>query len=225
MLKPIRKNTYKKQPWPTKDAMAQVYEMKLWGGEEHDFYSGEGSHKEQLVKPYVNVVSSFLSSFTNPPTVCDLGCGDFNVGAQLLSYAKRYTAVDIVPALIVRNKQKFNHPNLSFDCLNIAEDTLPKADVVVIRQVLQHLSNKEIKAAIKKLEKYKYIILTEHIPNGEFEPNQDIISGQGIRLKKKSGVDITKEPFNLKYVESKDLLMVPLEKKLGVIKTTLYSTY
>lgn len=69
-----------KKPWPTKDAMEQVYEMKLWGGNKSDFYSGEGSHHPDIINPYIDVLTSFLTSFKNPLTVCDLGCGDFNVG-------------------------------------------------------------------------------------------------------------------------------------------------
>ena len=38
-----------KKPWPTKDAMEQVYEMKLWGNNASDFYSGIGSHHPELV--------------------------------------------------------------------------------------------------------------------------------------------------------------------------------
>ncbi len=33
-----------KTPWPTKAAMEQVYEQNFWGGDNADFYSGEGSH-------------------------------------------------------------------------------------------------------------------------------------------------------------------------------------
>ncbi|MGB0982287.1 MAG: WecB/TagA/CpsF family glycosyltransferase [Winogradskyella sp.] len=73
-----------KQPWPTKDAMTQIYEMKLWGGQDFDFYSGDGSHNHEIVKPYLNAVSSFLKSFKKPLTVCDLGCGDFNIGKEFV---------------------------------------------------------------------------------------------------------------------------------------------
>ena len=31
--------------------------------------------------------------------MCDLGCGDFNVGKELVKHAKRYVAVDIVADL------------------------------------------------------------------------------------------------------------------------------
>ncbi|MGY6647735.1 class I SAM-dependent methyltransferase [Wenyingzhuangia sp. IMCC45574] len=212
----------KKQPWPTKDAMQQVYDLHLWGGKEHDFYSGEGSHSEEIVKPYVKVVAEFLQSFVIPITVCDLGCGDFNIGKQLLPFAKEYTAVDIVPALIARNQELFTAENLQFQCLDIATATLPQADCVIIRQVLQHLSNAEVKAVVEKLYQYKYIILTEHLPTGEFKPNKDIISGQGIRIKKKSGVNLLVEPFNLQVTEAKELLTIPLEHNKGRIVTTLY---
>ena len=68
-----------KKPWPTRAAMEQVYAMKLWGGGTLDFYSGEGSHHPDIVNPYIAVLTSFLSSFKDPVSLCDLGCGDFNV--------------------------------------------------------------------------------------------------------------------------------------------------
>ena len=62
-----------KKPWPTKDAMEQVYAMQLWGKDESNFYSGDGSHDPKIVNPYIEVVTSFLTSFESPLTVCDLG--------------------------------------------------------------------------------------------------------------------------------------------------------
>ena len=79
-----------KRPWPTKDAMEQVYEKNLWGSNKTHFYSGIGSHDPKIIDPYINVVTSFLSSFKNSIVVCDLGCGDFNVGKDLVKYTKKY---------------------------------------------------------------------------------------------------------------------------------------
>jgi len=213
----------KKKPWPTKDAMEQIYEMNLWGTNNTDFYSGEGSHHPEIVNPYVDEVRSFLSSFERPLTVCDLGCGDFNVGEKLVACAEKYIAVDIVESLINRNKTLYKADNLEFQCLDIATDDLPKADCVLLRQVLQHLSNKEIQSIVEKLYDYKYVILTEHLPEGEFIANKDIISGQGIRLKKKSGVDLLKAPFNFKVKSSTELLSITLKK--GKIVTTLFEVF
>ena len=211
-----------KTPWPTKLAMEQVYEKNLWGGNKADFYSGEGSHHPEIVNPYIAAVSSFLTSFKTPLTVCDLGWGDFNVGKALVPHTKKYVAVDIVPSLITRNKETFKATNLEFHCLDIAVATLPAGDCAILRQVLQHLSNTEIQSILNKLAAYKYVILTEHLPKGDFAPNKDIISGQGNRLKVQSGVNILASPFNFKVKEETKLSAVVLEDGKGVIVTTLF---
>ena len=46
-------NIFKKQPWPTKEAMIQIYEKNLWGGNSTEFYSGEGSHLPNIIQPYI----------------------------------------------------------------------------------------------------------------------------------------------------------------------------
>ncbi len=214
-----------KQPWPTKAAMQQVYKNNLWGSNASNFYSGEGSHLPELVNPYIEAVTSFLTAFKNPLVVCDLGCGDFNIGQQLVKHTKTYIAIDIVPDLIAYNKTIFKTPNLEFKCLDIAVDDLPSADCVVLRQVLQHVSNTEVQKIVQKLAYYKYVILTEHLPEGNFMPNKDLISGQGIRLKKQSGLDLLVAPFNLKVKAVQLLLSVVLENGKGVVVTTLYEIF
>ena len=211
-----------KKPWPTRAVMEQVYELRLWGDEKTKFYSGSGSHQLDIVKPYIVAVISFLTSFKTPISVCDLGCGDFNVGKELVVYTKKYVAIDIVAPLIVFNKEKFKESNLEFHCLDIAVADLPLGDCAIIRQVLQHLSNGEVQAIINKLLNFKYLILTEHVPEGAFIPNKDIISGQGIRFKKKSGINLLAPPFHLKVKEEKQLIAFPLEGNKGILVTTLY---
>lgn len=212
-----------KKPWPTKDVMNQIYDRHLWGGKDHDFYSGWGSHDSKIRKPYLDNVTSFLKSFQESLTVCDLGCGDFNIGKQLVKHSKKYIAIDIVETLIERNKTLFKSDYLEFHCLDIAKDKLPNADCIILRQVLQHLSNVEIQRILEKLKDYKYIIITEHIPIGHFIPNKDIISGQGIRLKQNSGVDLLKPPFNLKINYAKHLTTYYLESPAkSQITTILY---
>ncbi|MDN3664466.1 class I SAM-dependent methyltransferase [Algibacter miyuki] len=213
----------KKTPWPTKDAMTQVYDMKLWGGTGFDFYSGEGSHNPEIIEPYLQVLTAFLKSHKSLLTVCDLGCGDFNIGKHLTQFTKTYFAIDIVESLIERNKILFQEENLEFQCLNIVEAPLPQADCVILRQVLQHLSNAEIEKVAKKLMNYKYVILTEHVPTGDFTPNKDIISGQGIRIKKNSGVNLLEPPFNLKVQEATKLGEHILNDGKGQIVTWLFT--
>ncbi len=225
MEKQENKTKKEKLPWPTKDAMEQVYAMKLWGDNNSDFYSGAGSHSPEIVDPYVEVLISFLTSFPSPIVVCDLGCGDFNVGKHLVKHTKKYIAVDIVSELIVHNQENFEEENLEFHCLNIAEDNLPSGDCALLRQVLQHLSNAEIQSILKKLTNFKYVILTEHVPDEDFIPNKDIISGQVIRIKKQSGVNLLAPPFNFKVKEERQLVSIKLKGGKGRIITTLYTIF
>lgn len=212
-----------KTPWPTKAVMTQIYHQYLWGGQNHDFYSGEGSHLQSIVAPYVKSVIEFLETHGNKLIVCDLGCGDFNIGKQLLPYTNYYYGIDIVDNLIERNKKQFDFENLEFRCLDISKDELPKANVVIIRQVFQHLSNTEIKCILDNLNYCKYLILTEHLPQGKFVPNIDIIANLGNRLKVKSGVDITESPFNFKSSTNQVLNEVFLEDGNGIIETRLFT--
>ena len=225
VLEPISMTKKNKKPWPTKDVMNQIYELKLWGGKDFDFYSGSGSHNSKITIPYINALLSFLKAHNPPLTVCDLGCGDFNIGKELVKYSKKYYAIDIVKKLIDRNKSLYKSDKLEFSCLDIVSDNLPFADCVIIRQVLQHLSNAEILSVVKKLSAFKYIILTEHIPFGNFTSNKDIISGQGIRLKQNSGVNILDAPFNLKIKGQKLLDEYILENGKGRIITTFYEVF
>ena len=214
-----------KKPWPAKDVMNQIYEMNLWGGNQFDFYSGIGSHDAKIIDPYLKVIIAFLESYNWSLIVCDLGCGDFNIGKHLTKYSKKYIAIDIVENLTKRNKNLYKDHNLEFYCLDIINDKLPSGDCIILRQVLQHLSNKDIEKVIKKITIYKYIILTEHIPLGNFVSNKDIISGQGIRLKQNSGVNILDAPFNLKIKDQKQLEEHILENNKGRILTTLFKVF
>lgn len=215
----------KKTPWPTKAVMNQIYEQHLWGGESYDFYSGEGSHDLNIIKPYLDAVIRFLKSHHNQLRICDLGCGDFNVGKQLTPYTKNYMAVDIVEALIERNKTLFKADNLEFYCLDISKDPLPTGDCAILRQVLQHLSNAEIQNILHKLKLYKFVIITEHIPVGDFVANKDRISGQGIRLKLNSGVDVLKAPFNFQVKQSQQLCESITDDGKSEILTTLLTCF
>jgi SAM-dependent methyltransferase len=211
---------------PSAKVFSAVYDQGKWGKtSDGDFYSGSGSHKPDLVLPYVNSTAAFLRSLEEQPSVVDLGCGDFNIGRQLRPYCGRYIACDVVPQLIERNAARFCDQDVEFRCLDIAKDPLPQADVACLRQVLQHLDNDNIQAIVRQLSQYRFVIVTEHLPSGDsFIPNKDKKTGCMIRLLSDSGVVLTAAPFNLKIKSSAVLCTIPqeLSRRPGVIKTILY---
>lgn len=109
--------------------------------------------------------------------------------------------------------------------MDIAVDDLPSGDCALLRLVLQHLSNAQVQSILSKLTDYKYVILTEHLPEGDFIPNKEIISGQGIRLKKQSGLNLLAPLFSFKVKEEKQLLSVVLNDRKGIIVTTVYTIF
>lgn len=210
-----------------KEAFTKIYTEGLWGkSNDSGFYSGTGSHTSEIVSAYVNAVEKFLTSFEKKPDVVDLGCGDFAVGLQIRDLCANYVACDVVEQLILYNKEKFKELSVDFRVLDITTDELPTGNVVFIRQVLQHLSNKKISAVLHKLQKYRYIILTEHLPaNANFDANLDIPIGAGIRLslgKEGSGVVLTRKPFNFK--PTREIILCEVSEEGGVIRTILYES-
>jgi len=206
------------------DMFSGVYANSRWGKSSDPttpFYSGLGSHDPGLVTPYVASVRQFLATFPDKPSVVDLGCGDFHIGSRIRDTASGYVACDIVPALIERNRSAFAQMEVDFRCLDLTRDPLPEGDVAFVRQVFQHLSNENIQKALDQITAtYQYLVVTEHVPLGNFVPNIDKKDDHTIRLDYGSGVDITKPPFRFSPLFAKTLCQV--NGYGGCIVTTLY---
>ena len=133
-------------------------------------------------------------------------------------------ARDVAPALIERNRREFAALDVDFDTLDMIDDALPAGDLVMIRQVLQHLSNAQISRVVAKLGQYKFAIITEHLPGLErFTPNLDKPMGDGIRSGLFSGVVLTAAPFGLKPLSERVICEVQDTcNPETIIRTTLY---
>jgi len=204
------------------EAFGEIYRDHHWGGEDQPFYSGSGSHNPSIVTPYVTAVSAFLARFKHPPTVVDLGCGDFHVGAQVRDQCGTYIACDVVPDLIEFNRSRYAGRDVDFRTHDLTQEPVPNCDVVFIRQVLQHLSNADILRGLQYLKgRCRYLVVTEHIPKAkDFPPNQDKPSGASIRLDFGSGVVLTAPPFNLQPLTTECLCEVA--EYDGVVRTSVY---
>ena len=202
-----------------------IYAGRRWGRSADPadrFVSGRGSRDPAIIDPYVTSVQAFIQSLGFKPSALDFGCGDFTVGARIRHLFDHYTACDVVRPLIEHNQQRFRHLHVDFRTLDISRDPLPEADVGMVRQVLQHLSNDLIARFVAAVpHSCRYLICTEHLPAvAGFTPNHDKPTDAGIRLNIGSGVDLTKPPFSLAVVSEHTLCTVP--QLGGLIVTTLY---
>jgi 2-polyprenyl-3-methyl-5-hydroxy-6-metoxy-1,4-benzoquinol methylase len=184
------------------DIFSKIYKKKIWGGSNTSFYSGSGSHDKKLKGRYCKEIAIFCSSFKNKPDVLDLGCGDFSIGKSIRKNFKRYYAFDVVKNLIEYNKKKFKNLNVIFKKKDATHDNLPKTDIIIIREVFQHLSNENINKILKKVQnKCKYLIITEVVSaKKNYKANLDQKNGPiAKRAYNGSGVEISKPPFNFKF--------------------------
>jgi SAM-dependent methyltransferase len=219
-VRPVIRTLYRRLT-PPSQLFRKIYRQNVWGGKEGEYYSGNGSHAENAVGPYLQAVGRYLKSLS-PKVVVDLGCGDFNVSRHLVPFASRFVGCDVVRDVIRQNRRSF--PGVEFRCVDIARDRLPEGDVCIVRQVFQHLDNRRISSALRQMTKYDTWIITEHLPAGDFAPNIDTIMSAGTRLGMPSGVVLTEPPFNFHGYVSEMLCEVVWDSPLdpGLIRTDVF---
>lgn len=105
--------------------------------------------------------------------VLDVGCGNgYELALPLARQGFRVTGIDIhAPSIEHAKRMAAGLPNASFICGRVEEHNEQPYDVVILSEVLEHLSEPErlLKASIRQMNRDGIIIVT--VPNGygEFE--------------------------------------------------------
>lgn len=217
----------------TRDAegvFTEIYRKNVWGGEPGTICSGGGSHEAALTGAYISMIRSRAEAHDYASAVfVDLGCGDMAIGRELIPLCHAFVGVDVVGFVVERHRQELGAETVRFVHADIVADALPDGDVCFVRQVFQHLSNRQIAAVLPKLRKYRHVYITEHIPSArEWVPNRNKPHGAGIRLAATSGIDLTAPPFGIDPDETRLVLDVAClasgeSGDAGVIRTVLYT--
>ena len=176
-----------------------IYARGLWN---HGvpFNSGSGSYGDCAAQ-YVAFVQNLIRSH-DIRSIVDVGCGDFNVGSKLCGHVEQYRALDVSQVIIDQNRKTFaSLDNVVFTQLDGTAQPLPRADLVTIRQVLQHLTNAQIERVLRNVERSgaRFALISEHVPTAPFlaGPNLDVPSHSAdTRVLLDSGVFIDEAPFS-----------------------------
>jgi hypothetical protein len=190
------------------EVFADVYARRLWGGGADVYDSGSGSHGAAAAA-YTDLIRGLVRDH-GVRSVVDLGCGDFRVASGFVDAVADYHGVDVVADLIAHNTREYGRPGVRFSQLDASVDEPPPAELCLIRQVLQHLSNHQIATILDLCRRYPLVVVTEHLPDPAFatEPNRDKPHGPDTRLDSGSYVDIAAPPFAREPVT--ELLRVPV---------------
>ncbi|MBS3992345.1 MAG: class I SAM-dependent methyltransferase [Bacteroidetes bacterium] len=131
-----------------KETFSYIYKKNHWAGKES--ISGKGSDLTQtatIIKEIPKVLNKYSIK-----TFLDVPCGDFNWAQYIKLGSCNYIGGDIVDELISKNKSLFKHENITFKVLNLVEDKLPEADLLMSRDCFVHLSYNNIFKAINNIK-------------------------------------------------------------------------
>jgi 2-polyprenyl-3-methyl-5-hydroxy-6-metoxy-1,4-benzoquinol methylase len=181
------------------DVFDKIYEQGAWSNDSGEL-SGSGSYGH-AADEYVAFLTAFVKE-QDIQSILDIGCGDFNIGARVAPHVPCYHAVDVSARIIAINKSRFaSMTNVDFRQVNACTEPLVKADLVTVRQVLQHLTNAQIEMILKNIERTepKFALITEHLSEQtrSFRPNLDLPSHTAhTRVAIGSGVVLNAPPFS-----------------------------
>jgi hypothetical protein len=171
---------------PLKERFARIFTSNLWTA---DSPSGLGS--ELSATAGVRDQLPALLMALGAKSLLDLPCGDFG-WLSTVPLDLDYVGGDIVPALVEANTARYATAGSRrrFVTLDLTSDPLPRADVVLCRDCLVHLSFAHIAQAFANLRRSgsTWLLTTTFL---EHDVNVDIESGDWRML------NLMHAPFNL----------------------------
>ena len=192
-----------RQRWrerPLDDLFSEIYWKNSWQDSESVSGSGSSLARTTVVRNQLPLLLQELGT----TTLLDAACGDFNWMRCTKLEGIKYIGVDIVPGLITLNQRLFASDERTFMVLDITQHVIPKADVILCRDCLIHLSFQDVQRTIANFKRSgcAYLLATTHISVPE---NIDAPSG-GWR-----SLNLQLSPFNF----SEPLKMIVENEETG----------
>lgn len=143
-----------------------IYRNNDWG-----MGSGPGSAPENTLD-YQHFLAKFMSQ-NQIRSVLDFGCGDWQFSRFLNWSGINYNGVDIVEDVIIQNRARFQTSNINFSVFS-GIDNLPKVDLVICKDVFQHLSNERVTIYVNALKSLSKFLLVTNDVNPREAVNSEI---------------------------------------------------
>ncbi len=168
---------------PSAEPFNRIYSANAWGAG-----SGPASRAAVTIE-YRCFVERFIT-MNAISSILDIGCGDWQF-SQFMNFAgAHYLGLDIVPEIIARNDEMFGRDNVAFRMMPGDLAALPGADLVLIKDVLQHQPTEDIVRWREPLKKFRFCLITNSWRKLDTPVNTDINLG-GFR-----SLDLKQKPFD-----------------------------
>lgn len=141
-----------------KDAFTEIYRNHAWGlGTDASPLSGDGSLPDNA-RPYVDFVKNFIMQ-NGIKSVLDFGHGDWAMWRDYEFSNVSYLGVDVADDLSLRLSKERGSENRRFEQIAENFEGLPIADLVITKEVLQHLGNSDIIRILEAFTSFNHIII------------------------------------------------------------------
>jgi len=151
------------------DKFTKIYETHVWNSKDvsNEFKgnSGPGSSLE-FNGPYIEFLRDFIE-MNHIKTVHDMGCGDWRTGPPIYAGLDvEYTGYDVYRPMVDALQKRYKRvPNWRFEYKDCSKDfaTMGSADLLIVKDVLQHWTNQDIYQFLQYLKNskaYKYVLIT-----------------------------------------------------------------
>jgi len=146
----------------TENKFDRIYKEQTWSGKNPDIpLSGPGSLVESSL-PVIEFIKQSIAQ-GEVSSILDLGCGDLTYMSTIepiKSGAVDYTGTDISEFILQENRIRYSwFKGLTMD---VTKPNEFDADLIVIKDLIFHLSNRQITALLNNLSKarFNYCIMT-----------------------------------------------------------------
>jgi SAM-dependent methyltransferase len=183
----IKSYTYNKEKFLLKshdDVFTKIYKTNFWNLEESKSGGGSSFEGTKTIRRQIPIIIEKYKI----KSILDSPCGDFN-WMKTVEKNCNYIGGDIVDEIIKTNQKQYGSEKIKFLKLNIANDDLPKVDLIFCKDFVQHLSNENVFKSIQNFKRSgsKYLLITSYPKTIR---NYDIYDGDYRAL------NLLKKPFN-----------------------------
>lgn len=172
----------------TREATEVIF-TSAFGYPRPEWESTSGSGSDLIQTAVIREEIPKLIATFNIMSMIDAPCGDFYWMKTVPLGVQKYTGIDIIKHLIQANQERHGNETRSFITLDLMEEVVPQADLILCRDCLVHHTIKDIFTILNQFKKSgaKYL-LTTSFPGRS--TNRNISTGDWFPL------NLNAPPFN-----------------------------